>query len=368
MGPHRASAGGCVTHRYHSRVPTLTPGAGRAGEWLQRGSFFDWAPTTGPAAGREVRVFHVEAGPPDAPVMLLIHGFPTSSIDWYDVIDLLSETYRVSALDFPGYGFSDKPPDWPYSLELDAELVLHHLGEVLGADSCRIVAHDRGDSVALVVHDMVCRSSPEFETSIEHLVLSNGNIFLPLANLTTFQKLILDETRAKEVLDVLTADMLAAGLGASTFTPSRHPGDPTIEALKATFDHNDGISVLSRTVQYLRERADHEVGWLKSLAASEVPSTVVWGVCDTVSPPRVPMHVWEHYLRAKPGSNELWLIPDANHYVQNDRPEVFAEVVLSALERDGPAVPGPIQLSTGSAIRIDHSSAQMTDPKSAFVI
>lgn len=316
----------------------------------------------------EVEIFHVEAGPPDAPLLLLVHGFPTSSIDWFDVVDGLAETYRVSALDFPGYGLSGKDPDWPYSLEADADLITHHLRSVVGVESCRIVAHDRGDSVALLVHDRAMREGSGPGVRIEHLLLSNGNIFLPLANLTTFQKLILDDRRAAEVLEVLTPDALAAGMGMTTFTPPRTPDDPTVRALGAGFAHNDGIAVLHRTVQYLRERADREVDWLRSLAASDVPSTLVWGLCDTVSPPRVPMHVWEHYLRGKPGPNELWFIPDANHYLQNDRPEAFVEVVLGALGRSGPGEPGPVAQTPGSPIRIDTSSPRLPAATESFAI
>ena len=320
------------------------------------------------AAGREARIFHVEAGPADGPVLLLVHGFPTSSIDWYDVFDRFAESYRVSALDFPGYGFSDKPTDWPYSLGADVDLLLHHASDVLGAGSCRIVAHDRGDSVALLLHDRMTASEPLPALRIDHLLMSNGNIFLPLANLTTFQKLILDEARSREVLEVLTPGMLAAGMGTSTFTPPRGPEDPTVRALEAGFGHNDGISVLHHTVQYLRERADHEVDWLKSLAASDVQSTVVWGLCDTVSPPRVAMHIWEHYMRAKPGSNELWFVPEANHYLQNDRPDAFAEIVLNALARSESADPGPVGPGAGAAIRVDRSTVRLPDPADSFAL
>lgn len=349
-------------------MPPPSAGADRARQWLQRGSFYTWAPDSGAAAGREVRIFHVEAGPAEAPVLLLLHGFPTSSIDWYDVFDRFAESYRVSALDFPGYGFSDKPADWPYSLQVDVDLVLHHVRDVLGVESCRIVAHDRGDSVALLLHDRITGQGPVPALQIDHLLLSNGNIFLPLANLTTFQKLILDEARSKEVLGVLTPGMLAAGMGTSTFTPPRAAEDPTVRALEAGFEYNDGISVLHHTVQYLRERADHEVDWLESLAASDVPSTVVWGLCDTVSPPRVAMHVWEHYLRAKPGSNDLWFVPEANHYLQNDRPDTFAEVVSGALARSGSADPGPVDPGAGAAIRVDRSSGRLRDPAESFAL
>src|SRR5215472_2710413 len=55
----------------------------RADDWRGRGGHFSWRPAAGNVSS--VEVFHVEIGDPGAPVVLLMHGWPTSSIDWYDV-------------------------------------------------------------------------------------------------------------------------------------------------------------------------------------------------------------------------------------------------------------------------------------------
>jgi hypothetical protein len=119
----------------------------RADDWRSRGGYFTWRPAEGDASA--VEIFHVEIGDPGAPVLLLIHGWPTSSIDWFDVADQLSARFRICALDFPGYGFSDKPQGWGYSLTRDEDLIEFYVSEVIGADAGVVVAHDRGDSVAL---------------------------------------------------------------------------------------------------------------------------------------------------------------------------------------------------------------------------
>ena len=121
---------------------------GRAGEWLRAGSFFEWPAPIDDT--RKLRIFHAEFGDPQAPTLALLHGFPTSSVDWYDVVGALSREHRVCVLDLPGFGFSDKPKGERQSLQRDSELVGHYLAEVLGARSGAVVAHDRGDSVALV--------------------------------------------------------------------------------------------------------------------------------------------------------------------------------------------------------------------------
>jgi pimeloyl-ACP methyl ester carboxylesterase len=238
----------------------------RADDWRSQGSYFLWRPADEDAS--PVQIFHVEVGDPDAQVLLLIHGWPTSSIDWFDVAGQLSGRFRVCALDFPGYGFSDKPPGWGYSLTRDEELIEFYLSEVLGAEAGVAVAHDRGDSVALL-HAARCAEGRS-ATRIEHLVLSNGNIFLPLSNLTAAQRHILDRQSGPQITAALAASRLAEGMGASTFTPPRKASDPEIEALTATFTHDNGIRVLHETIQYLVERSENE----QALADSARSGTV----------------------------------------------------------------------------------------------
>jgi len=311
-----------------------------------------------------VDIFHVELGDAEAPVLLLIHGWPTSSIDWAAVASRLSARFRVCTLDFPGYGFSDKPPGWGYSLKRDEELIEFYLSEVIGADAAVVVGHDRGDSVALV-HAARCAEGRS-ATRLEHLVLSNGNIFLPLSNLTDAQRRILDRQSWPAIASALTASRLAEGLGASTFSPPRKAGDPEVDALTATFAHRDGVAVLHETIQYLIERSTHEQQWLATLAQASFPVTVVWGLYDTVSPPRVASYVWNEYLMLRPGGNRLYFVPDANHYLQVDRPDAFVRVLLDTLAAADDQQPGALGPEPGAPLLVDTSRARL--PASADLL
>jgi pimeloyl-ACP methyl ester carboxylesterase len=326
----------------------------RAEAWRAKGAHFTWSPAEEGAA--TVQVFHVELGDPEAPVLALVHGFPTSSIDWFEAAERLSERYRVCTLDFPGYGFSDKPRRWGYSLRRDAELLDHYLAEVVGAGSAIAVAHDRGDSVALI--HAANATEGRARTALEHLVLSNANLFLPLSNLTDAQRLMLHNP---ELLEALTPEMLAAGMGAATFTPPRGPEDPEVQALAVTFAHDDGVAVLHETIQYLFERSADEEAWMRSLAATPLPTTIIWGVYDTVSPIRVATHIWHEHLMFKPGRNAFYLIPGANHYVQVDRPEAFVQTVLHALEAPADAAPGALGDGADAPLLVDRSRAGLPD-------
>ena len=334
----------------------------RADDWRSRGGYFSWRPAQGDAS--PVEIFHVEMGDPRAPVVLLVHGWPTSSIDWFEVVGQLSGRFRVCALDFPGYGFSDKPQGWGYSLARDEELIEFYLSEIIGAEAAVVVAHDRGDSVALL-HAARCAEGRS-AMRLEHLVLSNGNIFLPLSNLTQAQRQALDAQSWSQVAVAVTPSMLAEAMGATTFTPPRRPGDPEVEALTATFAYDDGIKILHEGIQYLVERSKDEQTWLTALAKAPFPVTMIWGLYDTVSPPRVASYVWNQYLMFKPGDNRLYFIPDANHYLQVDRPDAFVKVLLHALEPRGDQAPGALEAGLGAPLLVDTSRDRL--PAAADVL
>src|ERR1700742_609125 len=128
----------------------------RTREWLEAGSHFEWTPQEPMRHTAALRIFHAEFGDAAAPLLLMVHGFPTSSIDWQDVVGELSAHHRVCVLDLPGFGFSDKPTGENYTLHRDSELLGYYLTEILDAQRGAVVAHERGDSVALSV---ACRCS-----------------------------------------------------------------------------------------------------------------------------------------------------------------------------------------------------------------
>ena len=108
----------------------------RPDEWRNRGRSFVY---------RGHRVFYRRTGHGES--LVLIHGFPTASWDWHKLWHELGQRFDVVAPDMLGFGFSDKPRDYDYSLVDQATLHETLLAE-LGISSVHILAHDYGDSVA----------------------------------------------------------------------------------------------------------------------------------------------------------------------------------------------------------------------------
>lgn len=295
-------------------------------EWRSGGTEIRWRSSTAANDAAEVTVFSRRCGTPGAPALVCVHGFPTASVDYFALTRELADEFDIFLLDFPGYGLSDKPPaPYVYSLYDDARLLIHAITNVWRLERYTMLTHDRGTSVGMIALSMFAAQNQG--SAPTEVILTNANIYLPLANLTTFQTALLNPETARGTAAATTPDMLAAGMGATTFMPRRTPADPEIAALAECFAHNDGVAVLPDTIQYLNERAADETNWLTALSMNSVNTALVWGLHDNVSPVRVANFVWRNFLHDKPGRNRYWILPSADHYLQCDAPAQLAEVV-----------------------------------------
>ncbi|WP_428422470.1 alpha/beta fold hydrolase [Methylibium sp.] len=118
-----------------------------------------------------VSVFYREAGAPDAPVLLLLHGFPASSHMFRELIPRLADRYRVIAPDFPGFGFTTVPAERNYVYSFDAlARTTQAFVDALGLGRYALYVFDYGAPVGL----RLAMAHPERVTAI---VSQNGNAY-----------------------------------------------------------------------------------------------------------------------------------------------------------------------------------------------
>jgi pimeloyl-ACP methyl ester carboxylesterase len=118
-----------------------------------------------------VQVFFRAAGETNAPVILLLHGFPTSSFMFRDLIPRLANDYRVIAPDFPGFGFTEVPPEQNYSYSFDRlALTIDAFTQVLKLHRYAIYVFDYGAPTGF----RLAMAHPERVTAI---VSQNGNAY-----------------------------------------------------------------------------------------------------------------------------------------------------------------------------------------------
>jgi pimeloyl-ACP methyl ester carboxylesterase len=93
-------------------------------------------------------VFYREAGPQDAPAILLLHGFPSSSRMWQPLLDRLADSFRLVAPDYPGFGHSDAPSHTQFAYTFDhLAAVLGDFTQALGLARYTLVMQDYGGPV-----------------------------------------------------------------------------------------------------------------------------------------------------------------------------------------------------------------------------
>jgi len=307
----------CVSY-YDETLATEAP---NAAIWCQEGAVLTWQSTGWPSP---VELFYHCEGEPSAPALYMQHGWPTSSFDFQELSAALSSDFFVCALDTPGYGFSDKPDGYPYSILEDGEIVETFIETVMEADEVLLLTHDKGDSVGLELLHRYVNGSASFV--LTEYVMLNGSIHLEQAELSSFQTALLDPQQGPLVAAQLDGTTLALVLGGSVYSPSLT--ETEVADLASVLDFDDGTAVLHQTIQYLEEREIYEDDrWLAALAESRVPTTLIWGELDPVAVPAVADYAWDEVLAGRPAPAQYWRVPCGNHYVQNDRPEEVLAIV-----------------------------------------
>jgi len=116
-----------------------------------------------------IATFYREAGPQDAPVVLLPHGYPCSSYEFRNLMPLLGDRWRLLAPDLPGFGLSATPSDFSYTFTGYGDF-LGRFAEHLGLERYALYLHDYGSQFAL----QLALAAPERVTA---LIIQNGDIY-----------------------------------------------------------------------------------------------------------------------------------------------------------------------------------------------
>ncbi len=272
-----------------------------------------------------VKVFYREAGPADGPVVLLLHGFPTSSHMFRNLIPLLADRYRVIAPDYPGYGQSDAPDraGFAYTFARFADMVDTLMGQ-LGARQYAMYVMDYGAPVGY-------RLALKHPDRVSALIVQNGNAYEEglldfwtpikaywaagtsdkreaLANLVT-----LDITKFQYTDGMSDVARISPDNWVQDQALLDRPGNKDIQ-LDLLYDYRTNVPLYPQFQAFFRTR--------------QPPTLIVWGKNDKIFPAEGAYP----YRRDLPNA-EFHMI-DSGHFALEDRLDQMAPLINDFLDRN----------------------------------
>jgi len=230
------------------------------------------------------RMFVVAVGPAagDAPTVLLIHGFPTSCYDWRGVVERLSQRLRAIAPDLLGFGLSDKPAAYSYSLFQQADTI-EELLRKRNVPAAHVVSHDLGTSVHSELLARQAEGRLKFE--LQSSTFLNGSMLQWMAKITPFQEQLATNATLPQAIEfcrTMFADRYVPGLQ----TLMRRPEAITAtdaQVMKELLGYQDGNLRLPALAGYMRERYVYADRWLGAIENAKSPVQIVWADGDSIA-------------------------------------------------------------------------------------
>ncbi len=281
------------------------------------------------SSGRELtvfgrRVFVRSEGEGGKDPVVYLHGYPTSSFDLRHAMALLARTRRVVAHDHLGFGLSDKPADYSYSLIEQADVAVA-VWTLLGVSRGHVVAHDYGTSVATELCARVARGMLPFR--MLSVTFCNGSMLLELARLRLTQQLLRNRTIGPVFARLASYRIFRWQLRRILARPDS-VGDRELELAWWLLLNGKGRERMARISSYLDERVRFRERWIGSLPALKergVPVRVVWARKDPIAVPAIAERVAD-----LSGTKASWL-DDLGHYPMLEDPPAWAGAIDAGL-------------------------------------
>lgn len=281
-------------------------------------AFERWRLTARTFSHRGHRIAYHLAG--EGPALLAIHGFPSASWDWWPMWPALTARFTVVAADMIGFGWSDKPRDYAYSIVDQADLHEALCAE-LDIRRIHVLAHDYGDTVA---QELIARHDERGDArplSLASVCFLNGGL-IPEAHRPRLIQRVLASSIGRFVAALSSRRMFASGLK-GVFGPSTPPSEALIDELWTLLRHHDGHLVLPALLGYMAERRRHRDRWVDSIVRTRIPQLLVDGTLDPVSG----AHLATLYRRLVPHGTTV-VLEHVGHYPQIEDPAAVLAAFL----------------------------------------
>ena len=271
------------------------------------------------------RIFYRDEAATETPrgTIFLIHGFPTSSWDWWKIWPDLNRHYRLIAPDMLGFGFSDKPAPHDYRIMEQADFCEALVGH-LGLEQFHVLAHDYGDTVA---QEMLARqNSGAGAGQWQSCLFLNGGLFPETHMALPIQRLLLGPL-GFIVRHAFSLRSMTRGFE-RVFGPATQPSGDEMASFYALVQYNNGQRNFHRLIHYMSDRRTHRERWVECLRGACCPIGLINGSVDPVSGD----HMVQRFTELVGDGYFIHKLPNIGHYPQVEDPAGVTAGYLQFLE------------------------------------
>ncbi len=269
------------------------------------------------------QVFVIDQGQHKETIVIL-HGYPSCSYDYYAVLPILTQKYRVIIHDHLGLGLSDKPDDFSYSLLEQADTALI-LWKQLKLNHVHLLAHDYGTSIAT---EIIARINMGLESiQLKSITIGNGSMLIEMAQLLITQRLLKHDTWGP-LLANLSNKAIFINSFKKLWADKSKINYKEFDVLWEMMTYGDGRKVLPRITKYIDERKKFWHRWIGGLSRTDMHINLIWADKDPVA-----VIDMAYELEKKINSNTLKILPNVGHYPMLEAPEMYAEAVMEGINK-----------------------------------
>lgn len=289
-----------MAHQTTTFSPTLI-------SWLNKGRYLHYGP---------YRIFYIDEG--EGEPLLILHGYPYSSLEWQSLLPALTSQYRVIAFDYLGMGFSDKPRQHHFAYEEYTDIV-QVLLQTLQVDRVHLLAHDLGVSIAQELIAQQLETQP-VSYYIHSVAFVNGALFMHPYKPRLIQRLL---SQSPSWLGYLVS--LAIGRRqiekaiCSLFGRHTQPDRSFLNDQWYALTFKKGKSISHRIGRLIFDKYNYQQRWIGAMQDTEIPLCFINGPAD----PNSGRAMAEQYTRLIPHP-KVYLLPDhIGHWPHIEDPSAF---------------------------------------------